>query len=75
MRACMGGWCERRDVCPHYLAPMRAVSPSERLCDPCIDGAINGKPMQVWRSIGTWERRDGFIDLARGAGPFDGLQR
>lgn len=31
IQACMGGWCEKREQCPHYHARDRA-NPVERLC-------------------------------------------
>ena len=34
--ACMGGWCVKRDKCPHYGAQSR--EPVERLCLPGQDG-------------------------------------
>ena len=36
MRACMGGFCARRDKCPHYTA--EGHEPAERLCLPGEDG-------------------------------------
>ena len=36
MKACMGGFCVRRDQCPHYSA--EGQSPAERLCLPARDG-------------------------------------
>lgn len=33
MIACMGGWCEWREHCPHYMAPVHeGVPPAENLC-------------------------------------------
>ena len=30
---CMGGWCQKRDKCQHYLAkPIAMRPPVERLC-------------------------------------------
>ncbi len=37
--ACMGGWCTRREKCPHFHATGDA-NPAERLCLPGNDGAI-----------------------------------
>jgi hypothetical protein len=37
--ACMGGWCSRRESCPHYLAEDRS-EPAERLCEPGRDGVM-----------------------------------
>lgn len=36
---CMGGWCGRRDHCPHHQSPDRR-EPAERLCPPGLDGAV-----------------------------------
>ena len=36
MTPCMGGWCVRRDQCPHYSA--EGQSPAQRLCLPGRDG-------------------------------------
>lgn len=38
-QSCMGGWCAKRDHCPHYHAISR-VQPAERLCPPKLDGAM-----------------------------------
>lgn len=38
MRQCQGGWCVKRDKCPHYTAPRRAQEPADRLCLPGRDG-------------------------------------
>jgi len=37
VRACMGGWCVKRDHCQHYHSELRS-EPSERLCIPGRDG-------------------------------------
>lgn len=37
--ACMGGWCTRRDYCPHFQAAVRD-EPAERLCPPGRDGEM-----------------------------------
>lgn len=37
--ACMGGWCTRRDRCPHHHAADRRA-PAERLCLPRQDGVM-----------------------------------
>jgi hypothetical protein len=32
---CMGGWCQKRERCAHYGAPMRfGREPIERMCGP-----------------------------------------
>jgi hypothetical protein len=36
-QACMGGWCARRDHCPHFHAEDRR-QPAERLCERGHDG-------------------------------------
>ena len=36
-QACMGGWCAKRDHCPHFHADERR-QPAERLCVPGADG-------------------------------------
>lgn len=35
--ACMGGWCTKRDSCPHYRSDS-IVRPAERLCVTGRDG-------------------------------------
>lgn len=38
-RACMGGWCGRRNSCPHYVdGNRRDPFPAERLCEIGHDG-------------------------------------
>lgn len=37
MIPCMGGWCIKRDKCPHYMAEA-IVTPRERLCLTGKDG-------------------------------------
>lgn len=38
---CMGGWCAKRDRCPHYTAPDAIASaPAERLCPQGRDGEM-----------------------------------
>jgi hypothetical protein len=70
----MGGWCDRRDTCLHHIAPTNRAKPAERLCDRGADGYIEGRPIRIFRPIGTWERKEGFIDLLlQPAGPWDGL--
>lgn len=51
--ACMGGWCTRREKCPHFHAVHRA-EPAERLCIPGQDGDLllsleTGRARQVPR--------------------------
>jgi hypothetical protein len=36
MKPCMGGWCLKRDQCPHHEPTGQA--PAERLCLPGQDG-------------------------------------
>lgn len=38
MRGCMGGFCAKRDKCPHYTAADRRSDDGERLCIPGRDG-------------------------------------
>ena len=37
--ACMGGWCRKREGCPHYA--LRVGTPSERLCVKGKDGVLD----------------------------------
>jgi hypothetical protein len=37
MTPCMGGFCSKRDMCPHYSAKSDQ-EPAERLCLPGRDG-------------------------------------
>lgn len=37
MTPCMGGWCKKRDKCPHHKAESDE-DPAERLCVPSSDG-------------------------------------
>lgn len=37
--ACMGGWCTKREKCPHFHATDRR-EPAERLCPPGLDGEL-----------------------------------
>jgi hypothetical protein len=42
---CMGGWCNRRDVCQHYWSPgLPGRQPVERLCAP---GQDEPEPIRV----------------------------
>ncbi len=35
---CMGGWCQQRDRCAHYVAdPRMGRAPIERMCDKGAD--------------------------------------
>lgn len=52
MKACMGGWCARRDQCPHHTAE---GEPAERLCLPGRDGV-----QMVWASPFRQVTRDIF---------------
>lgn len=36
MTPCMGGWCAKREKCPHYRAS--GQQPAERLCERGHDG-------------------------------------
>lgn len=42
-KACMGGWCKRRESCPNFLSPDRR-HPAERIC-----GANEGTPKHAVR--------------------------
>lgn len=37
-QACMGGWCRKREQCPHYA--VRIGTPAERLCIKGQDGTL-----------------------------------
>ena len=37
MKACMGGWCKRREQCPHHMEAS-SDTPAERLCVRGRDG-------------------------------------
>lgn len=45
MTPCMGGWCGKRDKCPHYQADSDE-QPRERMCIPGRDGwqTVNADP-------------------------------
>jgi hypothetical protein len=45
MKACMGGWCLRRECCDAYHAGNRR-DPAERLCVPGEDGVLKESPVQ-----------------------------
>ena len=47
MTPCMGGWCVKRDKCPHYWAP--SEDPPQRLCIKGRDGVrlIEASPARV----------------------------
>jgi hypothetical protein len=49
MTPCMGGWCSRRDGCPHYTTRSKA-QPSERLCVPGRDGVLREAPQYQERA-------------------------
>ena len=44
MKACMGGWCIRRDACDAFNAEDRR-NPAERLCIPGEDGVLKESPV------------------------------
>ena len=52
--ACMGGWCAKRDHCPHFHAADRR-QPAERLCVPGADGVGIEHPVVIHRPVGAWE--------------------
>ena len=37
---CMGGWCQQRDKCAHYVNPESTQQPSERLCGKVEDPSL-----------------------------------
>lgn len=49
MKQCMGGWCVRREKCPHYWAPKSSQEPSQRLCVSGRDGVrlVDASPFRV----------------------------
>ena len=49
MTPCMGGWCAKRDQCPHHHATESADDPRERLCLTGQDGirVIDASPYLV----------------------------
>ena len=70
--ACMGGFCSRRQGCPHYHAEDR-TEPAERRCVRGEDGNLfDGRPIIIHRPAGSWERRTVEPLLAH-PGPFEGL--
>ncbi len=40
IKACMGGRCQRRERCAHYVEPTTRENPAERLCDPGVEQAM-----------------------------------
>lgn len=54
VQACMGGWCAKRDHCPHFHATDRR-QPAERLCVPGSDGVGVKRPVVIHRPVGAWE--------------------
>lgn len=55
LKACMGGWCAKRDHCPHFHAENRR-QPAERLCVPGADGVGIEFPIVIRTPAGAWER-------------------
>ncbi len=53
--ACMGGWCHIRESCQRYGA-QTGFDPIERLCEPGLDGVVDGYPVRIHRLVGSWER-------------------
>ena len=49
MTACMGGWCAKREKCPHY--DEKAPPVAERLCLKGVDGVrlVDASPFRVIR--------------------------
>lgn len=48
MKSCMGGWCAKREKCPHYGGNTPPLA--ERLCLKGVDGVrlVDASP---WRAI------------------------
>lgn len=44
---CLGGFCQRRNTCPHYNTPDRFSQPVERMCEPGRDGKLKPVPKYV----------------------------
>lgn len=68
-QACMGGWCTKRQHCPHYHSEHRH-QPEERLCIPGEDGVGLNQPIRLHTPAGTWERP---VGLMADAGVWDAL--
>lgn len=47
MTSCMGGWCAKREKCPHY--GQNGPQPAERLCLKGSDGVrlVDASPWRV----------------------------
>ena len=43
----------------------------ERMCEPLLDGVLDGHPLRVLRPAGSWESM--ALPLSRVAKPFDAL--
>lgn len=71
MRACMGGWCLIREICPHYSAE-GDPEPADRLCVPEQDGIGKEFPIRITRMASSWGWRGSKRLLAK-AEPFDGI--
>jgi hypothetical protein len=67
--ACMGGWCVKREHCPHYHAESRH-QPVERLCVPGRDGFSDVVPIRLSLPQTAWARIVPSRLLAP-AGPWD----
>lgn len=66
---CMGGFCSKRERCPHYLAASPDVEPEERICERGHDGSDVGFPMILHRPAGSWELAAPVAGLFRAASP------
>lgn len=66
---CMGGFCSKRERCPHYLAASPKVEPVERLCERGHDGLDVGFPLILRRPAGSWELSGLAAGLFRAASP------
>ena len=73
MKACMGGWCKKRETCMNYGTPDLNAVPADRLCIRGSDGVSAGEERVVlWKPAGAWER--GKVQgLLAAAGVWDAL--
>lgn len=72
MKACKGGWCTLREICPHHITAERAEDDEDRLCLPDHDGCGKDFPIRITRNAGSWGWQ-GTRRLLAEAKPFDGL--
>lgn len=55
-RACMGGWCARREHCHNYHTDQGRDRAVERLCLPGQDGVTNDFTVVIRKPAGSWEQ-------------------